>query len=84
VCLSEGGLHGFEVLLRWPGGPAPDVFLPAAARAGLCHDIGLWVLDRAAAMANRLQAEGAVCPLSVNVSACQLDDPELQPVLRPL
>jgi EAL domain-containing protein (putative c-di-GMP-specific phosphodiesterase class I) len=75
VCLGEGGLHGFEVLLRWPGGPPPDVFVPAAERAGLAQPVGLWVLDRAAALASRLQVDGTLCPLSVNVSACQLDDP---------
>jgi EAL domain-containing protein (putative c-di-GMP-specific phosphodiesterase class I) len=75
VCLGDGGLHGFEVLLRWPGGPPPDVFVPAAERTGLAHPVGVWVLDRAAAIASRLQVEGTFCPLSVNVSACQLDDP---------
>lgn len=75
VCLGDGGLHGFEVLLRWPGGPPPDVFVQAAERAGLARPVGLWVLDRAAAMASKLQVDGISCPLSVNVSACQLDDP---------
>jgi EAL domain-containing protein (putative c-di-GMP-specific phosphodiesterase class I) len=75
VCLGDGGLHGFEVLLRWPGGPPPDVFVPAVARAGLAHPVGLCVLDRAAAIASTLQVLDTLCPPSVNVSACQLDDP---------
>jgi EAL domain-containing protein (putative c-di-GMP-specific phosphodiesterase class I) len=74
VCLGDGGLHGFEVLLRWPGGPPPDVFVAAAESAGLAQPVGLWVLDRAAAISSKLRVKGTLCPLSVNVSACQLDD----------
>ena len=75
VCLDEAGVHGFEVLLRWPGGPPPDVFVPAAERAGLAHRLGLWVLQQAAEMASRMRDTGTYCSLSVNVSACQLDEP---------
>ena len=57
VCLGAGGLHGFEVLLRWPGGPSPAVFVPAVERTALAHPVDLSVLDRAAAIASRLQAE---------------------------
>lgn len=75
VNLPEGSLVGVEVLLRWPDGPGPDVFVPVAEASGLIIPVGRWVLSQAvdvgAELARRL---GRTVPVSVNVSARQLAD----------
>jgi EAL domain-containing protein (putative c-di-GMP-specific phosphodiesterase class I) len=76
VDLPGAGLRGVEVLLRWPGGPGPDVFVPVAEESGLIVPIGRWVLAQALDLATRLAtAVGWQVPVSVNVSARQLQDP---------
>ncbi len=51
VEMVDGGLVGFEALLRWNsptrGLVMPDVFLDVAEDTGLIVDIGRWVLDHA-------------------------------------
>ncbi len=76
VALPGGGLEGAEVLLRWPGGPGPDVFVPVAETSGLIVPLGRWVLTQALEVAAELgEAAGHPVPISVNVSARQLEDP---------
>ena len=75
VSMTDGALHGVEVLLRWPGGPGPDVFVPLAEQSGLILPIGRWVLSRAVEVAaDLLTTFGRAIPVSVNVSARQLQD----------
>lgn len=79
-----------EALLRWrgPGGAdiAPDVFIPVAERSGQIHHLGRWVIETACAQLARWREQGlALVPLSVNVSARQLDDlPGTPPLLEQL
>jgi len=76
VRMAGGALHGVEVLLRWPGGPGPDVFVPAAEQSGLIIEIGRWVLSGALEVAVELgRGSGRPVPVAVNVSARQLEDP---------
>jgi EAL domain-containing protein (putative c-di-GMP-specific phosphodiesterase class I) len=76
VGLPDATLRGVEILLRWPGGPGPDVFVPVAEESGLIAPIGRWVLTQALDVAARLAgALGWQVPVSVNVSARQLRDP---------
>ena len=78
VTMAGGALHGVEVLLRWPGGPGPDEFVPAAERSGLIVPIGRWVLSGALDLAVELgRRAGWQVPVAVNVSARQLEDPTL-------
>lgn len=78
VTLPRGDLHGVEILLRWPGGPGPDVFVLAAEQSGLIVPIGRWVLSRALDVAVELAAmAGRQVPVAVNVSGRQLEDPTL-------
>jgi EAL domain-containing protein (putative c-di-GMP-specific phosphodiesterase class I) len=78
VTMPAAHLHGVEVLLRWPGGPGPDVFVPAAEKSGLIVPIGRWVLSAALDLAVSLaEAAGWQVPVAVNVSARQLEDPSL-------
>jgi EAL domain-containing protein (putative c-di-GMP-specific phosphodiesterase class I) len=75
VTMPDRALHGVEILLRWPGGPGPDVFVPAAERSGLIVPIGRWVLSRALDLAVELAATtGWQVPVAVNVSGRQLED----------
>jgi diguanylate cyclase (GGDEF)-like protein len=47
---QDGALLGFEALLRWPEGWAPQsptTFVPVAEDSGLINPIGAWVLEAA-------------------------------------
>ncbi|MDQ1507459.1 MAG: hypothetical protein QOD57_5186 [Actinomycetota bacterium] len=84
VRLGDGSVVGMEALIRWkrPGGEVvnPDQFIPAAEETGLIRPIGHWVLQEACRQAAAWQAEHKPTPalrLSVNLSPCQLQDPEI-------
>lgn len=74
---ADGGLVGFEALLRWrtPAGEwvPPDRFIPLAEEIGLIHEIGDWVLDEACRQWRCWAEMGAShLRVSVNLSAHQL------------
>ena len=86
VELDTGAVTGVEALLRWQhprrGLVRPDEFIPLAEESGLIVPIGAWVLERACTDAQRWrelmgQADFYV---SVNVSARQLERPDLAQV----
>ena len=74
-----------EALIRWRhperGLLSPDEFLPLAEQTGLIVPIGQWVLRTACEQTARWQqapgTPGRGLRVSVNVSARQLEDPEL-------
>ena len=77
-------IAGVEALLRWrkPDGSlvGPAQFIPVAEETGLIHPIGRWVLQEACRQLTRWRAdipEAAELSMSVNVSARQLQDPNL-------
>ena len=82
VDARSGHAVSVEALLRWHddelGGVSPGEFIPVAEESGQIVAIGAWVVERACAQhaAWRRQGLGAV-PVSINVSALQLRDPEL-------
>jgi diguanylate cyclase (GGDEF)-like protein len=73
----DGGLAGFEALLRWQhptrGLVMPETFVPLAEESRLIEQIGGWVLEEACAEAARWIAggDGTVPFVAVNVSARQ-------------
>ena len=78
----HGAILGFEALLRWDHpeqGPIPPLeFIAVAEESGLMVAIGEWVLREACTQAVRWGALMGVVPrMAVNVSARQLEDPEL-------
>lgn len=74
---------GVEALVRWVhpklGAVMPSEFIAVAEEAGLIHDIGAWVIDRACH-----DAQQWLKPLrvAVNVSVSQAQHPSLVDVLR--
>lgn len=73
ISLSDGHIHSYESLLRWPhaqqGMLQPAAFMNALADAGLCSTISDWALDR---IQGQRPTEDAV--ISINLSARLLHD----------
>jgi len=82
--LARGDMAGMEALLRWEhptrGTVPPLDFVPLLEDTGMIVPVGRGVLQQACAWAAHMQR---VCPrepplsIAVNVSACQLQRPEL-------
>ena len=84
VELGSGRINGFEALVRWIhpqlGMVPPLDFIPLAEETGLIVPIGTWVLEEACrhgADWNRRRAAGEPLSISVNLSARQLEQPQL-------
>lgn len=83
VDLSTGRLTGAEALLRWVhpchGFLSPDEFVPIAEERGLMPKLGYWVMAQACSQVVAWHDAGVPLPgrLSVNVSAKQLDIPDV-------
>ena len=79
VRLSDGVVTGVEALVRWQhperGLLPPAAFLPAAEQSGLIEPLTAWVLRRALADQRDWTAAGRDWPVSVNVSARNLESP---------
>jgi diguanylate cyclase (GGDEF)-like protein len=83
VSLVDGGLAGFESLIRWNhptrGLISPDSFIPLAEATGLIRPLGLWAIEQAARQVvqwTRHYPRHNI-PVSVNLSTRQLDDDDL-------
>lgn len=77
VRAADGGLYGFEALVRWrlPDGTdvPPALFVPLAEESEAIQVLGDWVLRRACTVAARWRDGGApAMPVAVNVSPRQL------------
>ncbi len=85
IRLSDQRIVGAEALLRWDtteyGRVAPDTFIPLAEELGLIVPIGHWLVREAAVLLNDWQARGWSLSLAINLSARQLRDEQLLPVL---
>ncbi|MCF2970496.1 EAL domain-containing protein [Synechococcus sp. Nb3U1] len=81
--LDSGELVGCEALLRWQhperGWIPPSEFIPVAECSDLIHEMGIWVLKTACQQMVQWQKQlGRPLQLSVNLSARQLDQPDLR------
>jgi diguanylate cyclase (GGDEF)-like protein/PAS domain S-box-containing protein len=85
IRLSDQRIVGAEALLRWDtreyGRVPPDTFIPLAEELGLIVPIGHWLVREAAVLLNAWQARGWALTLAINLSARQLRDEQLLPVL---
>jgi diguanylate cyclase (GGDEF)-like protein len=83
IDLVTGHVIGAEALLRWRGDDgklrAAAEFIDVAETSGLIVPIGRWVLHRACTDAKRWPptAAGKPCPVAVNLSARQFEQPGL-------
>lgn len=82
VVLAESGrLQGVEALVRWEhperGLMSPADFIPIAEESGLIVSLDRWVAREACRQARSWRDGGLPLSISVNVSARQLDQPDL-------
>jgi EAL domain-containing protein (putative c-di-GMP-specific phosphodiesterase class I) len=86
VNMRTGTVVGSEALIRWQhpekGLLTPDRFLPEIGDHSLAIDIGEWVIDTALAQMEIWQGAGLNIPVSVNVGARQLQQPDFVERLR--
>jgi diguanylate cyclase (GGDEF)-like protein len=79
--LASGTVSGVEALVRWnhPGRGLvyPDGFLPIAEHAGLMGRLTTQVLEIALQQSRTWHAEGLNLTIAVNLSASNLQDPDL-------
>ena len=80
VNMRDGSLVGTEALLRWRhperGMLLPAEFLPAIEEHALGKVLGEWVIAQALAQISRWQKLGHAIPVSINVGAYQLQQPD--------
>ncbi|CAB1367400.1 EAL domain-containing protein [Denitratisoma oestradiolicum] len=85
VCLRSGRVVGTEALLRWRhperGLLLPGEFMTIIEDAGLCVEVGKWVIENALAQADVWRRAGTDLAVSVNVSSRQLQDAQFIPHL---
>jgi EAL domain-containing protein (putative c-di-GMP-specific phosphodiesterase class I) len=84
VALADGHVVGFESLVRWNhpdrGLLYPDAFLPFAEDTGFIEEIDRWVRQQAVHQLANWRRKYPWLPhlwMSVNLSACDLSNPEL-------
>ena len=83
VALDTGKIAGFEALARWQnpehGFIPPSQFIPLAEETGLIIPLGQWILRQACRQLQLWQTQFPDAPitLSVNLSGCQLVQPDL-------
>ena len=80
VNLRSGEVTGAEALIRWRhperGMLPPGLFLPAVENHPLGVELGEWVVDSALAQMEAWRVEGLDLPVSVNISAHHLQQPD--------
>ena len=81
VALGECGEHFVEALVRWQhptrGLVPPSEFVPLAEQTGYIRTITQWVLGQAIAQCAEWRSRGLPINISINISACDLVDPDL-------
>jgi diguanylate cyclase (GGDEF)-like protein/PAS domain S-box-containing protein len=81
IDLKSGDVIGLEALVRWRhprrGLVMPDQFVGLAEQGGLIKQLTRWVLHEALAQLQEWARDGLRIPVSVNISARNLQDPQL-------
>lgn len=83
IDLATGEVIGAEALLRWIdpvlGFISPGEFIPIAEERGMMGPLGDWVLQEACRQVNDWAAQGVRLNgrLAINVSALQMEDPDI-------
>lgn len=82
VSLTSGKNIKFEALIRWQhperGLLAPGSFIDIAEQTGLIIPVGYWVIEAACEFIQQQYQHGVpVRPVAVNLSVCQLREPDL-------
>ena len=76
----SGEISAAEALVRWHhpkrGLVMPDDFIRVAEDTGLIGPLGTWVCTAVGRFQRQLQDNGIAIPLSLNVSPCQLTNPQ--------
>jgi diguanylate cyclase (GGDEF)-like protein/PAS domain S-box-containing protein len=80
VNMRTGKVVGLEALIRWQhperGLLPPGMFLPVIEDHSLAIEIGEWVIESTLAQMEEWRASGLEIPVSVNVGAMQLQQPD--------
>jgi EAL domain-containing protein (putative c-di-GMP-specific phosphodiesterase class I) len=88
VNLRSNAVVGAEALIRWNhterGLLSPAAFLPVIENHPLSIEVGEWVIRSALAQISCWQTAGLALPVSVNISALQLQQPDFPARLRAL
>ncbi|RTE67390.1 phosphodiesterase [Amphritea opalescens] len=81
VRVKDGVLTGAEALVRWNhpkhGLLGPDLFIPLMERSRLIQGLTSWVIQEGFAQCAQWHQEGLDIVLSINLSAKDLNNPEL-------
>ena len=81
ISFLTGKIYGAEALLRWNhpkyGYISPDEFVPMAERSRMMRELSVWVLKQAFHDCALWHKQGIDLKVSVNLSAKDLQDPEL-------
>lgn len=80
IDLSTGECIGAEALLRWThpvlGSISPTEFIPVVEKTDLVGRVTDWVVDAVLGQAQEWRRYGITVPISVNVSAPNLEEPD--------
>jgi diguanylate cyclase (GGDEF)-like protein/PAS domain S-box-containing protein len=80
VNMRSGEVLGFEGLIRWNHGASellsPSAFLPIIQNHPVGIELGNWVIHQALAQISQWQEKGMDLPISINIDARQLHQPD--------
>jgi diguanylate cyclase (GGDEF)-like protein/PAS domain S-box-containing protein len=88
VNMATGSVVGAEALIRWQhpqrGLLAPSMFLPVIEDHPLAVEVGHWVIESALRQLEDWKAKGLNIPISANIGAKHLQEPDFVERLRAL
>ncbi len=86
VNLATGTFNGVEAMLRWRhpsrGVVMPEQFVPALEASGMMVAVGIWSLQEACRQGALWRSQGHHFPISVKLSAKQLESDDIINVVR--